>query len=540
MNSSILDNLTNEQINNAFLEMYSSVSVANVTKNHCKFLKASWTLVKNARDISTCTELNEAVSRVIHPDDEMVLKMFDNQTIIEYFETGKTSFTTELRLKNAGGDYNWIKMDIIRINNSIPDDNDLYILSLLTMIDEEKRIEFSFRDATIAAQAANLSKSDFLARVSHDIRTPMNAIIGMTNIVKENIDNKEKALDGLSKVELSSQYLMSLINNILDLTRIESGKMVIERTPFDLVEFVNEIRVLIESQAKLKDIRFNVSLQNISSRYLIGDTLRLKQIFINLLSNSLKFNNKNGTVNFFVEQKQLYENWLNVVFVVSDTGIGISEEALVDIYEPFVRLNKMARTYEGAGLGLSIVHNLTLLMNGIINVKSEPGKGTEFLVEIPLEVDTTVNRVNQPKFEKSPYQEFWEELSGKNILLAEDDMINAEIAYTILEAGKMNVTIAETGIEAVDKFMISPEYFYDAILMDIQMPLMDGFAASKTIRALHRDDSKNIPIVAMTANAFIEDIAAAKANGMDEHLPKPIDISMLYSTIARLINNRGS
>lgn len=468
----------------------------------------------------------------MHPEDSVKAMSLTLDNLIYYFTNGNSSLNMELRMRDPQKQYHWFTFAFILIEEG---GNDRKLVLLVNTIDKQKSFEQSLIDALNAAEYANKSKSEFLSRMSHDIRTPMNAIIGMTSIAKANIHDKKKTLECLDKVDVSSRYLLSLINDILDMSRIESGKMVIEHSAFDLFEFIEELKMIITPQSKAKNIKFEIKQKAILNRFINGDTLRLKQVLINLISNSIKFTNEKGRVSVEIEQRPLRDGWINMEFVISDNGIGMSPEVCENAFKPFVQGYNVTSTYGGSGLGLSICSNLVQMMNGTINVQSLVNKGTTFTVVVPIEIDASHER-DKITSRMGNSDEGSVRLDGKRVLLAEDDFINAEIAVTILEDCGVQVDTASNGREAVEMFEQSSEGYYNAILMDIQMPEMNGFVATGNIRAMSRPDAKTIPIIAMTANAFIEDIATSKAHGMNSHLAKPIDVKMLYKTLQELID----
>lgn len=409
---------------------------------------------------------------------------------------------------------------------------------VLELWEKEREAEKNRRiikDALEAAEQANSAKSDFLSKMSHEIRTPMNAIIGVTDIMKVSLDNREKLVDCITKIGASSRFLLSLLNDILDMSRIESGKVAITATEFEMTEFVGGIASLIWPQARDKDIVFNIHMETVQGKSYIGDTLRIKQVIVNLLSNALKFTPKNGTITLRIQETRQVKEHVYLLIAVSDTGIGIPSHQWERIFEPFEQAEaSIAQRFGGSGLGLSISKNLVSLMNGHISVRSAPGKGSDFFVELPVEM------ARKPLLEKSGQNnghsvgkpaEIDYDFTGCRILLVEDNDLNLEIAQTLLEFKKASVDTARNGQEAVNAFAASPEGFYDFILMDIRMPVKNGLEATREIRAMPRPDAASVPILAMTANAFVEDMEESRRSGMNEHLPKPIETNVLYARL---------
>ncbi len=385
----------------------------------------------------------------------------------------------------------------------------------------------SAEEARREAEQANLAKQEFLSSMSHDIRTPMNAIVGMTALALDNTDNPEQVRDYLGKIALSSKHLLGLINDVLDISKIESGKMLLNLETVPLQEAVDSIVNIIQPQAAAKNQRFRVTLREILSENVRCDGVRLNQVLLNLLGNSVKFTPEQGAVELTVYQEALPEDASRVRthFLVRDTGIGMSKEYQQVIFESFSREdNTRVRKTEGSGLGMAITKYIVDAMGGTISVHSEQGRGSEFHVAFDLE------RAAAPAAQAADGGERTGgvDLKGKRILLAEDNELNWEVARELLSILELELDWAENGEICAEKFRKSPVGYYDAILMDVRMPVMDGYEATAAIRGLERGDAA-VPIIAMTADAFSEDIQRCLACGMNDHLAKPIDIE----TVAR-------
>lgn len=562
----------------------------------------------------------------------------------------------------------WLQLKIYKVGDN---GDSKYIMTIIDRT-EERRVNQTLQDALTSAQKANNAKKDFLSRMSHEIRTPMNAIIGMATIAAASMDDSEKVENCLEKIAYSSKHLLMLINDVLDMSRIESNRISIHAEPFELYQFINSFIGVIYPQAKEKELEFIEKISGFTENTTyMGDTLRLNQILLNLISNAIKFTPNGGKVTLEVTNLQSHGKCSWIRFVVSDTGIGMDEEGLSKLYIPFEQANsRIAGKYGGTGLGMSITQNLVSLMGGHIGVVSKLGEGTTFTVELPFEqsgvtlmpvqeesmeslkvlvVDDekdicehavlllekmkiqaewvlsgeealaraiaedqkgcgfdvcfidwkmpgmdgveTARRIRKeigpdtpiiiisaydwsdieqearavgvnafiakPMFASSIYNAlvrvtngaFYRAeaapinggnlLKGKRLLVAEDNILNTEIVITLLEMNGAKVESAENGYEAVQNFMNKEPGYFDAILMDVQMPIMDGCEATRQIRACGREDGKTIPIIATTANAFAEDVSMVMEAGMDAHVGKPLDMHQLYELLTSLCKSKN-
>ncbi len=543
----------------------------------------------------------------------------------------------------------------------LPDGSSIWMLADDTATDSLRQMNFDLEQALHAANAANEAKSSFLSNMSHDIRTPMNAIIGMTNIAQNHLDEKNRVQDCLNKIQTAASHLMSLINDVLDMSRIDSGKATINEERFSLADLVHDLTVLLRPLAAQKSQQLLIDVENIEHESLMGDVLYLRQIFVNIINNAIKYTQENGTVKVhFAEQPGEDPRQVILEFTCSDNGIGMSEEFLQRIFLPFERAqNTTLGKVEGTGLGMAITKSLIEQMGGTIRVESKLGSGSRFTVELPLSIDQVVQDkeplagrtilvvehepaqaatvmdylakgggeavelssseaiswITQAQFEgKNPdavllgdhmnensifdlashlrgqlgkgipillvserdfsqieytarrsgitafvpcpifkarlFQALCEttaettaceqqDFSGMHILLAEDNILNREIAMELIGATGATVEPAEDGKQALEAFEASEVGYYDLVLMDIQMPVMDGYESVRRIRALPRADAANVCIAAMTANAFVEDIKRTRAAGMDEHLSKPVDIKQIQELMQRCYNSAG-
>ena len=406
------------------------------------------------------------------------------------------------------------------------------------MLAAEHRAKAELETALSLAEEASRAKSDFLSSMSHDIRTPLNAIIGMTTLAINYLDDRGRVEDCLQKISLASKHLLSLINDILDMSKIERSQIALNRVKIFLPELLEQVSSMIAPQAKLAGLSFSLQSE-IQHPVFYGDSLRINQILVNLLGNAVKFTPEGGSVSF--EAKELSsdsEGCIRYRFIIRDTGIGMSESFLARLFEPFTRSRAVSRV-EGTGLGLSITKGLVDLMKGEISVESQPGHGTTFCVILPCEAAQgsagTQSLASPWPAEPPPLAS----LQGRQFLLAEDNAINAEILLELLEIYGAHCVLTTDGQQAVQAYADAAPNTYDAILMDIQMPVLNGYAATRAIRAMDRKDAKTIPIVAMTANAFAEDVQAAQEAGMSAHVAKPIDMQVLWSTLDSLLGRPG-
>jgi len=404
-----------------------------------------------------------------------------------------------------------------------------HIIWATKSIDEDKRKELAIQseleEAIMKAKSASDAKSRFLFNMSHDIRTPMNAIIGYTNLIEKSFDNPEACFDYIKKIRKSNDFLLSLINNVLEMARIENGKVALDESVGNVYQLVLAMRAIFENPMKEKNIDFEINT-NIIHPYVYGDRVKVREIYLNLLSNALKYTPEGGRISMTItELPHIKENYETMEVVISDTGIGMSEEFLPYIFDEFSReRNATDSKIQGTGLGMPIVKRIVDLMGGTIDVKSKLGEGTTFTVRIPHRIAAGVENVEKTvAIDKKV-------LKGKRVLLAEDNELNAEIAVAILEDAGLKVDVAEDGKKCVNMIASREVGYYDLVLMDIQMPNMNGYEAARAIRCLENEKSQ-IPIVAMTANAFKEDKYEALSVGMNDHLSKPIKVDKLMKVL---------
>ena len=437
----------------------------------------------------------------------------------------------QVQLKNE----QWIQITIKRSRTGIYDQLSFYVITEI-----HQKIE-DYECRLIKAEEESKSKTTFLSRMSHEIRTPMNGIIGMLTLAEGKMETSHPAYQYLERADELSDHLLSLINDILDMSRIEAGKVELENQPFSLRQLGNKLYDMFAKELDEKGIHYAVEVEEVTADYVIGDELRISQIIINFLSNAVKFT-KEGEIILTFRQMMERDGMVDMMICVHDTGIGMSSEFLNRIFRPFEQEKiETAKEYGGTGLGMAITDQLVRLMGGEIVVKSTPGKGSDFTIflhlpeaEKPEEI-VEPNRNNPVQSEESECTAF----KGRRILLAEDNEVNAMIAEEILANMGAEVEVVENGQKAVDSFKLHPENYYDIILMDVQMPVMNGREAARTIRQMkERPDATLIPIFALSADAFVEDERLSIESGMNGHYAKPVDFQALQRNVGAFLENR--
>ena len=431
----------------------------------------------------------------------------------------------------SNGSSLWLKVKILHIDGNAGSNQ--YIVAVEDQT-AEREVRKNLDSALMTAEKASKAKSEFLSSMSHDIRTPMNAIMGMTELALLQKDCSGSVRELLQKISTSSRHLLSLINDILDMSRIESGKLNICCQPIQIEEEIQKVSDIICSQAEEKRQIFTVTVHNLKHRRVYGDALRMNQILINILGNSLKFTGKGGKISWDITELEDEPGWTRLRFVLSDTGPGMAPEFLPRLFEAFEQESREKNAQSGSGLGMAITKNLVDLMGGTISVESEQGKGTTFTVELRFQIAEDQESEDQCLKDTNP-KLIQRSLKNARILLVDDNELNREIAMEMLSIYQIEVETAENGKQAVEKFKDHEPGYYSAILMDIQMPVMNGHEATRAIRSLTREDASAIPIIAMTADAFAEDVQKAAEAGMDAHVAKPVDFEQLYLLLQKLI-----
>ena len=420
--------------------------------------------------------------------------------------------------------------------------NELHLQTMKEMEESNKKLKKAKNITTEALQTAenaNKAKTDFLSNMSHDIRTPMNAIIGMTSLIRHDAGNKAKVIEYADKIDISSQHLLGIINDVLDMSKIEAGKTVFKYTDFSILDFITELNTIFHSQIDEKNQTLTIIKENIRHEWVNGDQVHLMQIFSNLVSNAVKYTQEGGKIQFLVEECETKSSvYAKYRFLVSDNGMGMSADFKDTIFDAFTRAeSSMTNKIQGTGLGMAITKNLVEAMGGTIDVESELGQGSCFEILIDL-------RIAEDRFVSSAEQAEKDEPAGNvlkemRFLCAEDNELNAEILMELLKIEGAECTICENGKRVLEAFEQSAPGDYDMILMDVQMPVMNGYEATKAIRRSSHELAKTIPIIAMTANAFSEDIQHSLAAGMNAHVSKPVEMKVLEKTIRSIKSGGG-
>ena len=420
--------------------------------------------------------------------------------------------------------------------------NEIQTQAMKEMEESNKKLKKAKNITTEALQTAenaNKAKTDFLSNMSHDIRTPMNAIIGMTSLIRHDAGNKAKVIEYADKIDISSQHLLGIINDVLDMSKIEAGKTVFKYTDFSILDFITELNAIFHSQIDEKNQTLTIIKENIRHEWVNGDQVHLMQIFSNLVSNAVKYTQEGGKIQFLVEECETKSSvYAKYCFLVSDNGMGMSADFKDTIFDAFTRAeSSMTNKIQGTGLGMAITKNLVEAMGGTIDVKSELGQGScfEVLIDLRIAEDRSVSSAEQAEKDEPAGNV----LKGMRFLCAEDNELNAEILMELLKIEGAECTICENGKRVLEAFEQSAPGDYDMILMDVQMPVMNGYEATKAIRRSSHELAKTIPIIAMTANAFSEDIQHSLAAGMNAHVSKPVEMKVLEKTIRSIKSGGG-
>lgn len=531
---------------------FKNVYLVNLKRETAKVLKFEADYVKlpkmNDKNEFSYNELLQPwVDTLVYPDDrETIRKALSIQNMKEQLSK-QGEYIGNYR-SIANGNVCYFQYNVCRMS----DDSDTIILGVQNIdniIKEHTEIERKEHEKEIAyqkeliaakesADRANAAKTEFLLRMSHDIRTPINGIMGMLDIEDKYFNDIDKLTECRTKIRDASKLLLDLINEVLDMSKLETGEILLEEIPFDLHGLIREVYYALKKQADDRDIDIIFENCDVKNEYLIGSPVHLKRIIMNIIGNAIKYNKEHGKIyiDCCITKKDGYAaNEVNLKFRCRDTGIGMSQEFLEHVFEPFTQEHKSSRTkYTGSGLGMSITKSIVDKMGGEISAQSVKGEGTTFVVTIPLKIGESNDTDDTAKTALNNNSS----LKGATVILAEDNELNMEIAKFMLEEAGAHVIEAWNGKEAVEIFAGSKEKEIDAVLLDIMMPVLNGYEAARQIRAMDRPDARTVPIIAMTANAFAEDRMAAIKAGMNDHITKPLDSEKVIRTVMRFIESR--
>ncbi len=459
---------------------------------------------------------------------EAFRQLFNREAVIAAFRRGEKEISFKHRQKGDDGKEHWTETKAVCIECT---DKTVHGIALSKCIDDAMRSEALRAEA----EKANQAKSSFLLRMSHDIRTPLNGILGMIDIAEQYQDDKAKQAECRTKAKEAAQVLLELINEVLDMGKLQSGEIVLEHAPFDLNDIVRSAFAVVQRQAERRGIEIVEEDYDAPITKFVGSPVHLKRVLMNILSNAVKYNKEGGKIFLALRVAPMDDNRASVEFKCRDTGLGMTPEFVQHLFEPFTQEAATARSeYGGTGLGMAIAKSIVDKMGGTITVQSEKNVGSTFDVVVPLEIDH-----GRPADETEAAAEEVPSVQGMTLLLAEDNALNMEIAKFVLEQAGANLIEAKNGAEAVEAFAKSAPFAIDAVLMDIMMPVMDGYEATGRIRAMNRPDAASVPVIAMTANAFAEDRIAAKQAGMTEHLAKPLDAQRVIKTVWQCVGGRA-
>ena len=532
-------NVETSQLATAAKAAYQMLIAVNLTQNTYHMVEYQRFPVKAPDPEGRFDELIEFEMEAVHPDyREEFRSKFTRKALTEAFQRGECILSMDVPHIGEDGIYHWNSTQVVKVES--PYTHDLIEITLSRNIDEERRVQqetlekerqakLLLEDALKKAEKANKAKSDFLSRMSHDIRTPMNAIIGMTELAQLHIGDEEKQRDYLNKIASSGAHLLGLINEILDVSKIESGVMELSESPLNLRALAGEAAEMVRISMENSQQEFQVDIDESFDPWVMGDARRIRQVLVNILENASKYTGQRGKITFSVcEFKKEEQRTGTYRFIIEDTGIGMKPEYMEHIFEPFSRADD-SRTSKvpGTGLGMTIVKNLISMMDGDIRVESEYGKGSRFTVTLCLDKCGNTGEAIQPAVSGPEAA-----CRGLRVLLVEDNELNRQIASEMLKLLGVRVEMAENGREAVEAVCSHPALYYDAVFMDVQMPVMNGYEATREIRGSGMERIGELPIIAMTADAFAEDVKRARLSGMNGHLAKPVSIELLRGALS--------
>lgn len=514
--------------------VYPFIMEENLTRNRVKTIYNQGIINAGKMERMSMDEMMEGLRETVtvREDYERLCSSMSRQALIDAYQRGERELCERIRQLGEDGQLHWMEVHNILMTNIT---GDLYSISMVRCVDEEIRQTMELQTAKEAAESASRAKSTFLFNMSHDIRTPMNAIMGFSSMAERYVDDPEKVQDCLQKINLSGEHLLKLINNVLDLARIESGRMEMNIQACRIPDSIARMEYIFQADCRKKNLTMEIT-SDIQDEIIFCDMLKINRIELNLIGNAMKYTPEGGKITYSVTQTGRENDYATYRCTVRDNGIGMSPEFCRHVFEAFERENSSSTTgIEGSGLGLAITKRLVDEMGGTLTCRSEQGKGSEFTFEITVRVGTEADlpRDAITDAEGRELDDHALNLSGKRVLLVEDNELNREISRELLENEGILVEEAEDGEEAIQKVRAADPGYYDMVLMDIQMPRMDGYEATRQIRSLPDPVLAQIPIVAVTANAFEEDRREAKEAGMNGHIAKPINIRQLREQMAR-------
>ncbi|MGN0961287.1 MAG: hybrid sensor histidine kinase/response regulator [Christensenellales bacterium] len=476
-------------------------------------------------------KLIEQITNMLIEDKEHINNILQKESLVKYFKDENKIFSFTIHIMRDDEKYENCNILPLKFNGATCSQAILTQQDITNIIKEREKNEIILSEALKSAKFANEAKSVFLSNISHDLRTPLNTILGMSTIAQMNINDSSTVLACLDKINIAGNHLLQIINQILDMAKIEKGKMVLDNAVFSIKDCIQEVLSIVSLNCKSKNISLE-SLQDFVTDRVCGDFLKLKRMLLNLLDNAIKYTNENGHIKFKITEKNSQiDEFACFQFVIEDDGIGMEQDFVKHIFEPFARAkNDYSLITDGAGLGMSIAQSTAHLMKGDIEVDSQIGDGTTITATIYLK--KVKNKKHIEIEEKTETEKI---LPSKKILLVEDNDLNIEVAKTLLESLDHNVVTCKNGQEAINTFLKQNDDYFDIIFMDIRMPVMDGYQTSSAIRNLTIKNSKTIPIIAMTADAFVENIYLAKKSGMNDFLPKPISINEIKRILTKYL-----
>lgn len=516
----------------------SALLIARVNLNNDKlqFIHNSQSpLLAGAKPGSFREFISKYGQEMLHPDDYVKFKRLSSYGVFQdYLYTSDGNLEMEVRAKKDG-DWNWLRVQwmVAEERNGVPQIVVLCITDIDSTKKKQEQIQAAMELASKQAEQANRAKSEFMSSMSHDIRTPMNIILGMTQIAERHAEDPDKVRECLFKIEQTSEHLLRIINEVLDMSKIESGKMILNEKPISLRALIMNILVITQAEVEKKQLTCTVDVDGIPEELVYGDAVHIQEILMNLISNAIKYTPNGRWVSFVAEKTdEVIGGYHTYRFLIEDGGIGMSKEFMAKLFQPFAReMQPGTEKIEGTGLGLSITRAMVEMMQGAINVESTVGEGTSF--EVLLRFRIAEGEEKKTEYRKAPSPDIYKkEFAGRRILLTDDNALNREIFIELVGETGVNIEEAENGKEAVDMIFAKDEGYYDMVFMDIQMPVMNGYDAAKEIRRREAEEHRGrIPMLALTADAFVEDSDKAARAGMDGHISKPVNFTQLYQTM---------